>query len=190
MAWKPTKPQTQTQPLTSQQQQARAATQREPELDDIERMIENIPEAQAIAEQTHKGVQRVEDMANAVEAVIKSDSKPHIPTSDEIVEMIGKLSPTQLAKARAQMGVAAGGGLKRLPGGGVEVTIRIDADTVGPLESWAEAAGKTLEEQIQEIASMSINSFVFQDFSQPAAPLPTTVGAQVSGAPSVPPPAK
>jgi hypothetical protein len=184
---------------TSQQQQAKAAATAEPVVqvgaqpqspeqpltnDDIERMIDAIPEAQAVAQQTHAEVQRVEDMANAVEAVVKASPSPlpsplPVFTDDEINALLANITPQQAAKARTKLGIRSGGGLRRLPDGGVEVMIRISVDAIPPLESWAESAGKSLEDQIQEIAEQSITNYCFQDWSQwqTPAPAPTPVAA-------------
>lgn len=183
MAWKPTNRQAQTQTPTTQQRQA-AAAQQPPDLtnDDIERMIDLIPETAAAG----GTAQVIGEKAPEPLTASQVPSPSPIPTDDEIAELITKLSPAQLTKARLQIGVPAGGGLRRLPGGGIEVVIKLSADLVGPLESWAEAAGKTLEEQIQELAETSLSSFIFQDWGTvvPApVTVPVAVPAPVSGTP-------
>jgi hypothetical protein len=162
MAWKPA-------PRTQQQQQAKAAATAtgtsSPDLsitnDDIERMIDQIPET-TLAKEAE---------IEATTPAPKPAMSP-IPTDDEIATLISKLSPTQVAKARLQMGIPAGGGLRRLSGGAIEVSIRISADTVPVLESWAESAGVSLEEQIQQIAEQSITSYCFQDWGSLQVPAP------------------
>ena len=188
MAWKPAN-KTQTQPQTSQQRQAAAQQPVELTNEDVERMIEAIPDSAPVAAAVAKVEQTVLASAEVVPGALVPAIKPApttIPTDDEIANLIAGLSPTQLTKARLQMNIPAGGGLRRLPGGGIEVTIKLSVDLVAPLESWAEAAGKTLESQIQELAETSLSSFIFQDWGMvvPAAvPVPVTAPAVAAAPP-------
>lgn len=111
-------------------------------------------------------------------------------TSDRAVESLAKLinnlTPVKLSKLRAMSktgalgrelastpSVSVTGGLQKLPDGSVRVSIVLPPDAVGPLEAWAESAGNTLEQQIQEIAAQSITNYIFGDFGAIQAPAAT-----------------
>lgn len=108
----------------------------------------------------------------------------------------GKLS--LLNRDRDQSSASTSGGLVYHPDGSISVTITLPVETVEPLTVWAEAAEISLQEQIQMIASQSLENYIFGQWL----PAPTTPAAstrasaatptatpQAQAAAQVPPPA-
>ena len=131
---------------------------------------------------------------------------------DTLASLVSQLDPEKLARLRHKLNTgevakvlganlakaAQNRGLRRLPDGSVAVEITISADTVPVLESWAESAGCSLQEQIQQIAESSITSYCFQSWGDmQQVPAPVVAGGSAAavaagagaGAPVVPPPA-
>ena len=106
----------------------------------------------------------------------------------DLLRKLRQLTPEQRAKLR-NMREDAGitGGLssgprtvRRNADGSADVTIRISPDAVPQLETWAEEAGKTFEDQVQEIAEVLFVGYLNGDWEAYAAHAAQTLAAQTA----------
>ena len=107
----------------------------------------------------------------------------------ELLEKLRKLTPSQRIQLRS-MGTSEGlipqRGSRRLPNGGMEITLEISPDDLPQLESWCEAAGKPLEEQAREIIGFLLSSYLHGEWS---APMPIEPAVPAAVPPAALPPA-
>lgn len=107
------------------------------------------------------------------------------PVSDEdLPSILRRLNPIQRQKLRS---AAISEGLIQSPTGAREnsdgslsVTITIDPDLVPQLRTWAEEAAVPIDQQVREIVSMLLNSYLLSPWEPPqpvGAPTPAPVAA-------------
>lgn len=123
-------------------------------------------------------------------AVAVSSSQSAAPVSDDdLPSILRRLNPVQRAKLRS---AAISEGLiqqsnasRENTDGSLSVMIRVDGDLVPQLRTWAEEAGKPVDEQIREIVGMLLSSYLMSPWE---ASQPVAAGASVTTA--APPAAK
>jgi hypothetical protein len=117
-------------------------------------------------------------------------STPQSISADSVLDSISALSPAQLAKLRLKLqstDAVRDHIPKPLPDGRIQFTIALGPEVVEPLKIWAEAAGCSLEEEIQQIAEVALSGYVYQDWGGATVTQQTTTVA--APAASTPPPA-
>lgn len=151
-----------------------------------------------LAEQIKAGLASEVDSATAIDATeaILSDTAgavglestppaetpiPAASPSTDLGVFVSNLTQEQLSRVR-QLAQSRGidAGPKRDPHGNLLIEIRIDSDLIPALESWSEQSGKSLKEQVQEIADYLFPGYLIGGGGIPeivATPAVSTAGA-------------
>lgn len=107
-----------------------------------------------------------------------------IPSDEDIstlAELVGNLSADDMDRLKRRLssspdlsGVLAASAtddnLRTLPDGSIECRITLSPDLISMIEPWAEAAGNTLSQQVQEVAEQAIASYLNMDWAAMATP--------------------
>lgn len=105
---------------------------------------------------------------NPIAGVSKPAAGSTAPDED-LGTFVSKLTPKQLAKVRklaAAEGIAPGA--RKGPHGGRIIEFEIDVDCISQLETWAESAGKSFEEQTKELLSFLLTGYLNGAWGAPA----------------------
>jgi len=106
-----------------------------------------------------------------------------IPSDEDIstlAELVGNLSADDMDRLKRRLSSnpdlarmlspASDTNLKKLPDGSIECRITLSPDLISMIEPWAEAAGNTLSQQVQEVAEQAIASYLNMDWAAMATP--------------------
>lgn len=91
-------------------------------------------------------------------------------SDDDLPSILRRLTPIQRAKLRSAAiseGVIQSGAGRISSDGSLSVVIRVNSDLVPQLQTWAEEAGKSTEEQVREIVDMLLNSYLLSPWEPP-----------------------
>jgi hypothetical protein len=92
---------------------------------------------------------------------------------DDLPSILRRLTPIQRAKLRSAaiseglIQQTGSGGVRENTDGSLTVSIRVDGDLVPQLKTWAEEAGMPIDQQIRDIVSMLLSSYLMSPWEPP-----------------------